>query len=151
VGSPAKAKERRTQPYVAQRLTGKLIGLRLGELRTVADWLDYSNSVRALAAERPGAIVICADYRQLQVMNREVAAALLDGLREFNTRLYRSALLLPSDAPTLQLQMERILREARNLRRRVCSDAAEVKAWLASCLDAIEQARLAEFLAAPGL
>lgn len=151
VGSPAKPQERRTQPYVAQRLTGKLIGVRLGELRTVTDWLDYSNRVRALAAERPGAIVICADYRQLQVMQKEVAAALLEGLREFNPILYRSALLLPSDAPTLLLQMERLLREARNLRRRVCSDAAEVKAWLASCLDSTEQARLVEFLAAPGL
>jgi hypothetical protein len=49
------------------------------------------------------------------------------------------------------VQMERLLREARNLRRRVCSDPAEVKAWLASCLDSTEQARLVEFLAAPGL
>jgi hypothetical protein len=134
-----------------QRLAGKLVGVRVGEIRSGADWFNCVNSLRAVAAERPGAIVICADFRQLQVMNAEIAAVVLESLRDFNPMLYRSAILLPANAPTLLLQMERLLREARNLRRRICSDGAEVKAWLASCLDSTEQARLVEFLATLGL
>jgi hypothetical protein len=132
---------------VAQRLTGKLIGVRVGELRTVADCHEYANRVRGLAAERPGAMVICADYRHLRLMSKEVEAAALDGLRDFNPLLHRSALLLPAGAPTLL----RLVCDARNPRRRICSDAAEVKAWLSSCLDSTEQACLAEFLASSGL
>jgi hypothetical protein len=155
VGSPAPLQDRpqdaRTQPYVVQRLAGKLIGVRVGELRTVADCRDYANRVRGLAAERPGSIVICADYRRLRLMDKEVAEAALDGLRDLNPLLNRSALLPPADAPALRLQMERLLRDARNPGRRICTDAAEVRAWLSSCLDSTEQARLVEFLALSGL
>jgi len=108
---------------VVERIAGKLVGARVGEFRTVADWLSYAGRVRSVAEEKAGAMVICADYRGMQVLNKDVADAVLDGFREFNSSVYRSALMLPANAPTLRLQMERLLREAKNLRRRICSDA----------------------------
>ncbi len=119
----------------------------MGKLRTVADWHDLLISVRRVADEKAGAIVVCADFRNVQVMNKELASAALAGLLEFNPRVYRSALLLTGDAHMLRLQLERLLRETRNLRRRICVDTAEAKAWLSSCLGSSEQACLDEFLA----
>ena len=136
------------QPYVVQRVAGKLLGVRAGKLKVMADWLNLSSGVRSVAKEIPGPIVICADYRQLQVMHQDVVSPLLDEFRQFNSKVRRSALMMPSNAPTLRRQMEALLREAHHSGRRVCVDAAEVKAWLSSCLDGPERHGLDEFIAA---
>lgn len=140
--------DRLAQPYVVQRVAGKLLGVRAGKLEVMADWLNLSTSVRRVAEEIPGPIVICADYRQLQVMHEELAKPLLEEFRQFNSKVRRSALMMPSNAPTLRRQMERLLREAQHSGRRVCVDPAEVKAWLSSCLDDGERLGLDDFLAA---
>jgi hypothetical protein len=135
-------------PYVVERLLGKLVGLRGGQVRTVSEWSGLAVSVGKMAATIEAPIVLCADYRRLQLLSEEVAGAVLESFREFNSKLERSALLLPAKASTLRLQIERILREAKHPARRVCVDVAEAKAWLSSCLTENQQLRLEEFLAA---
>lgn len=139
----------RAEPFVVRCLTGKLMGARAGQLSSMAEFVGFTELFRSEADKVVGPVVICADYRQLQVLKEEVAIAVLTGLRQFNAKLERSALMLPTHATTLRLQMDRLLREAKHPGRRVCSDAAEVKAWPSSCLDATEQSRLDEFLKAP--
>jgi hypothetical protein len=135
------------QPFVVQRLAGKLLGARVGALRTVGDWFSIMGAWRSVSEQIPGPIVACADYRRLQVMDEEVAAAVVEGFRQFNLRVQRSAVMLPANSPTIRLQAERVLREAPTPGRRICVDVAEVKAWLTASLDATEQARMNEFLA----
>ena len=113
----------------------------------MGSWLHFSNRFREVVGKAHGKLVICADYRLLHPMAPDIANAWLGGLREMNPKLERSALLLPAGAPAVRLQIERVLREAKHPGRRACSDAAEVKAWLSSCLDSAEQARLTQFLA----
>jgi hypothetical protein len=113
----------------------------------MADWRTFLSGFRSAVSEIPSLVVLCADFRKVQMMSDEVVGALLDGLRQYNARIERSALMLPANAPTPRIQMERLLREAENVRRRVCADAADVKAWLSSSLDGAQQARLADFLA----
>lgn len=141
--------ERPTPPYVVRHIAGKLLGIRTGEPRTLAEWLSLAGSFRRVADEVPGPIVVCADLRRLQWMSEEVASALLVGCVQLNPRILRSALMLPGNVPTLRLQLERLLRQAGNPARRLCLDSAEVKAWLTSSLSAAEQRGLAEFLAVP--
>jgi hypothetical protein len=50
-----------------------------------------------VAEEIRGPIVICADYRQLQVIHQGVVGALLEEFRQFNSKIRRSALMMPSN------------------------------------------------------
>ena len=105
-----------------------------------------NTSIEAIIASAPGAVSICADHRLLRVLGEEAADTLLDGFRRVNSRLGRSALLLPRHDPSVRLQLERLLREANNPSRRICLDAADVRAWLQPCLDATTQAEVQKFL-----
>ncbi len=130
----------------ARRVAGQLIVLRVGALRSMADWHTFSRSFFAAADEAPGPLVLCADYRRLQVLSDDVAKALVSDFRHANPRVHRSAILLPHNAHTVRLQMERMLRDARNAGRRISADPADAKAWLSSELAAPERAALDQFL-----
>jgi hypothetical protein len=139
--------ERPLQRRVVQRLAGKLLGVRAGGLRTTGEWRELSTRLRAAADKTRGPVVVCADFLYLHALPEEAAEELLVSGLQFSPRLLRSALILPRDAHALRLQMERLLRVARSPVRRLCSDAAEAKAWLSSCLDGAEQRSLDEFFA----
>jgi hypothetical protein len=86
-------------------------------------------------------------YRNLRVMSDTLTEAVAQDLKRANPKVLRSALLFPSGATTVRLQMDRLLMEAGNPGRRICSDAAEAKAWLGLRLDGAERAALDQFLA----
>jgi hypothetical protein len=138
-----------TVPYVVEQLSGKLVGLRGGEFRTVSEWSGLADSLGKVAVKIGTSIVLCADYRRLQVLGEDVAGAVLASFRQFNSKLERSAVLLPAKAPILRLQMERMIKDAKHDGRRICLDGAEAKAWLSSSLSGAQQLRLDEFLAFP--
>jgi hypothetical protein len=133
--------------FVVDHLVGKLVGVRLGVLRSMSHVSALSQRFFTVVDGVPGSVVICADYRRLEVMNEDVASAWTRDLVRANAKVQRSALLLPLRADVLRLQIVRVVREARNPQRRICMDAAEAKAWLKSTLDPAEMAGLDGFLA----
>jgi hypothetical protein len=135
--------------HVVERLVGRLIGMRVGEITSFDDLDTLTRRLLSLAELQTTQVVACCDYRGLRVLDDKSAGSALRGMKMVNPKLQRSAVLLPCASATLRLQMERIFRDAGNHARRICTDAAEVKAWLGSCLDAGERAALDRFLASP--
>lgn len=132
--------------YTVRSIGERLIAIRTREVRSRATVIHMNTSLEAIIASAPGPVAICADHRLLRVLAGDAAEALLDGFRHVNPRLVRSALLLPRHDPSLRLQIERLLREANNPSRRICLDAADVRAWLQPCLDTGTQAEVQAFL-----
>ena len=131
----------------ARLAVGRLIEVCLNDIRTVAEWNAFLRPFRRAVAATQGRLVICADYRELRVLTPAVAEAVLDSLKTVNQRHDRSALLLPKNAPTLRLQLDRLVREAKDTNRRTCILPEEAEAWLAPCLNEQERTRLTQFLA----
>jgi hypothetical protein len=67
-------------------------------------------------------------------------------LERGNPRLERSAILLSQEHATFNLQVERVVREAKNSARRTFRDAAAMVAWLGESLTAAERDSVARFL-----
>ncbi|MGH7435579.1 MAG: hypothetical protein ACRENE_07880 [Polyangiaceae bacterium] len=135
--------------HAVERLAGNLIGLRVAEIRSVEEIETLVRRLMALVELQPPTVV-CCDYRGLRTLDDETAAAAVQAMRAVNAKLQRSAVLLPGSSSNLRLQIERLCRDARDAgspRRRVCSDAAEAKAWLGSSLDEEERRALDRFLA----
>ncbi len=133
-------------PSAVRALGGALVGVRVRRLRTRTEWGELNRAFLAAAEGVAAPLVVYGDYSGLTPLSEEVANAVLQGLRSFNPKLRRAALLLPERSAVLRLQMERLLREARSAARRVCVDQEEAKAWLAPCLDSAELGRLNEFI-----
>jgi hypothetical protein len=133
--------------YVVERLVGRLIGMRVGEISSFDDLDTLTRRLLSLVELQTTHMVACCDYRGLRVLDDKSAASAVRGMKKVNPKLERSAVLLPSASSTLRLQMERLFRDAGNPARRICNDAAEAKAWLGSYLDAGERAALDRFLA----
>jgi hypothetical protein len=68
-------------------------------------------------------------------------------MKSDNPKIFRSALLLDEDAPTLVLQIGRMLKEANNPMRRTFFDAKELIEWLDPDLRDDERAALLAFFA----
>jgi hypothetical protein len=68
-------------------------------------------------------------------------------MKSDNPKIFRSALLLNEDAPTLVLQIGRMLKEAKNPMRRTFFDAKELVQWLDADLRDDERAALKTFFA----
>ena len=129
-----------------RHLGGVLIGIRIRRLRTQTEWRELSRGFAAAVEGVPWPLVTYGDYSGLTPMSEELANAFIQGLRSFNSKIRRTAILLPQRSAVLRLQMERMLREARSAGRRICADSAEAREWLATCLDEEELARLDEFI-----
>lgn len=134
------------EPFVVRSLGPTLVGLRARELRVLADLLRFTRAFSEIAEPIVASLVVCADYSAMMPMSEEVAEAFVAGCRSVNPRLRRSAVILPTRAAILRLQMDRIIREAKHPERRICTDAAEAKAWLSPCLDPTEMVGLDRFL-----
>jgi hypothetical protein len=136
----------RPDPCGARLVVGRLIEVWLNDIRTVEEWSAFMKPFRRAIAAAPGRLVICADYRGLRVLTPAVAEAVLAGFTTQNPRLERSAILLPKRSHTLRLQVDRLVREAKDPNRRTCIYPAEAEAWLAPHLNDDERARLTLFL-----
>lgn len=120
--------------------------MRVRELRSMAAWIQLTSQFAAEVKAVTARWVVCADFRNLEVMSPAIDDAWIDCVAQAGARLERSAIILPRGEPALKLRIERSVREALHLGRRVCSDSTEAKNWLAPCLSTLERARLDDFL-----
>ncbi len=132
--------------FTVERRVGKLVEARVRILRTLEDVQRYELAVRtALLAAGPGAVG-CSDMRFAEVFPPDVTSAIVQLLSRDNSALARSALLVADEQATLNLQIERIVREANNAARRTFRDPIELMAWLSGVLNTEERHRLHAFI-----
>jgi hypothetical protein len=133
--------------YAVECRVGRLVEARLLVLHSPQQAGAFAEALRTtfLALGRP--CVICADWRTSSLLAPEVADALVDLLRRGNPHIERSGVLLAEGSAVFTLQVERVIREARNPSRRVFRRKAPMRAWLSEILEPDEVGRLAEFLA----
>ena len=88
--------------------------------------------------------VLCADHRRVGIYSQVVADELASLFGRMNARLERVTALVARSNATLSLQLERIVREAKNPRRRVYYDVVPALEFLSLSLgpNEIDRARL---------
>jgi hypothetical protein len=133
--------------YTVHHEVGRLVEARLTMLRTVDEVVEFEGALRAAFDRVQGKAIICADWRQANILAPDVADRLVELLARGNPRLERSAVLLSREHAAFNLQVERIVREAKNPDRRTFRDPETMRAWVSERMTADERARLAAFLA----
>jgi hypothetical protein len=125
-------------------VTGRLVVAQLRVLSSPSDVAALSEAMRRIVQSLEGPIVICADYREAAVLSQPAADAFLGMLATFNPRIERSGILLAAEHATFNLQVERLVREARALSRRTFRAVPALVAWLGEVLTTRERTGLAE-------
>lgn len=125
---------------------GRLVEVRVASLRTMAEFDQYCADLRACCERVPGRLVGCADIRRVQLFPPDVADALIGLLTSVNTKFERSAILLPAQAPTFAMQMERLVRQSKSAARKTFRDGGAAARWLSEILSRAEAARLDDFV-----
>jgi hypothetical protein len=139
------------KPYMIENRVGRLIEARVFGLRAHEEAEAYSHElgIQTLRMQGTRLPVLCADHRAVAIYDQPVADRLIELFMRMNTRLERVAILAAWSNATLVLQLERLVREAAFAARRVCFTAEEAQAHLAPVLDAMELARMRDFLDEP--
>jgi hypothetical protein len=110
--------------------------------------LEEFDRTRALLRSQVGEErVVVMDLRLTSILPPELADSLVALLHGPNPKLLRSGVLVPTSSATVAMQLTRIVREAKNDRRRVFSSVLGLEAWLGEVLDPEERTRLRQFLA----
>jgi len=132
--------------FTVDHSVGRLLEARLEALRTVEDVARFEEAMRQGFDRVEGKAIVCADWRKANVLPPAVAERMIALLERGNPRLERSAILLAKEHATFNLQVERVVREAKNSARRTFRDAAAMVAWLGESLTAVERDWVARFL-----
>ena len=95
----------------------------------------------------PAQVVAILDARTYGVEPQDATDHFLAAIKRDNPRVERSAFLIDRDQALLGLQLDRLIREAGNPRRRLFRSVAGAVTFLQPVLTPDEQARLDAFLA----
>jgi hypothetical protein len=135
--------------YTVETRVGRLIEARIHALMNRADADAYGAAVIAATSKCPPgrAPVLCADHRAAGIYPPDVADRLVELFRPNNTRFSRIAILVAANNATLQIQLQRLTREAGFENRRVLREPQGALAHLEAALDAGELERARAFLA----
>ena len=90
--------------------------------------------------------MVCADWRQANILAPAVAERLTGLLQRGNPHVERSAILLAREHATFNLQVERLVREAKNPARRTFRDTESMVTFLGEVLTPAETAHARAFL-----
>jgi hypothetical protein len=128
--------------------TGRLIEARVFRLRSRADADDYSNALGLQVAAIPKEIgpVLVADHRPVVIYAQPVADRLAELFVDMNARLERVAIVVARSNATLVFQLDRLVRQAAFVKRRLCYEVVEAHQHLEPVLTAVERERARTFL-----
>jgi hypothetical protein len=139
-----------TPDFTVERRVGRVIEARVRALPDMAAADRYFAAIRnaVTGVEAPQRAVICADHRSVPIYPPEVADRLIALFSSVNARIEAAGLLVARTNATVAMQIGRIVREARNPRRRVFHEAADLASFLGEVLDPTEESAMRSFLAA---
>ena len=137
------------KPFSLENRVDNLIEARVRALPELSDADRYAEALAAAAGKfgSQAQAVLCADHRPVGIYRQEVADRLAALCAAMNTRLSRAAVLVSRSNATLVMQLERLVREARNPSRRVFFSASDAVVFMASELTPAAQERARSFLA----
>ena len=130
-----------------QHHVGRLLEARFGPPMDVDELVEFERQRQALRSRLASERVVVMDFRDAPVLPPEMADALIHLLTGPNPGLLRNGILLPADGALVAMQIQRIIRESNNERRRVFRNDAPLKEWLGEIMTAEERQRLDRFLA----
>jgi hypothetical protein len=133
--------------FTVEVRAGRLIEARLVSLADVDEVIRFERAMGEAFGSVGGRSVVCADWRQANILAPPVAERLIALLQRGNPHVERSAILLAREHATFNLQVERLVREAQNPARKTFREAAAMVDYLGDALTPGEKARVAEFLA----
>ena len=135
--------------FSVERRTGRLVEVRMEPPFSIDDVNGMITAVRlqALASSEP--FVLCALFPRLTVLTPEASEPLLTMLRRDSPRLLRAGYLLGQRYGALAMQIDRLVREAKNPGRRWFDRSADLERFLGEVLTGPEREALRSFLARP--
>jgi hypothetical protein len=125
---------------------GKLVLIHVTNLTSLEEMGAFQAEVMHFVNDAPGKAIVVVDLRTPRVFAPEVATALEEMLKRANPRIHRSAIILAKEHAVFSLQLERLIREARNPARRAFRSTSEASEWLGEGLNARETQALQDFL-----
>ena len=132
--------------FLVEANVGRLICTRLTALQHVHQVAHVELAIVQALQQVASKVVICTDWRDLNVLGPEVADAVVNMLRVTNVRVERGAILLGPLNAVFSLQVERVLRDAKNPGRRSFRRRGDLLAWIAEVLNPAELSGAARFL-----
>jgi hypothetical protein len=130
-----------------ERKVGRLVEVEM-RARVTFEELEAADRNMVEAGREIGRpCVIVADCRHTRFLLEEHAAYLAQIFRRHNDHIERSAILVSATSAIGVLQMERVIREAKNPARRAFRDPNEAASWLDEVLTPVERARVRVALA----
>ncbi len=137
------------EPFSLRTRVGRLIEARVFALRTAADADAYTAALVTETKRIPLTVapVLLADHRPVAIYPRAVADRLIELFLRMNSRLERVAIIASPTNATMVMQLQRLVREARDDKRKVTYAPAEAASHLREVLDGTELARVQAFLA----
>lgn len=137
-----------SEPFSLHTRVGRLIEARVFALRTAADADAYTAALVAETKRIPLSVspILLADHRPVAIYPQPVAERLIELFLRMNSRLERVAIIASPSNATMVMQLQRLVREAKDEKRKVTYAAAEAAAHLRGVLDGAELARVQAFL-----
>ncbi|MEM7585617.1 MAG: hypothetical protein AAF560_19670 [Acidobacteriota bacterium] len=133
--------------FSSENHVGRLVELRVITPLSGDEILELRQTHLAVIQAIAGDFVVVVDMRRAHVFPPAISEAFIGLMSQLNPKLLRSAVLI-NESAVLGLQAERAIRAAGNPDRRAFRDPEALQVWLGEVLDAREQARLQDFLAA---
>jgi len=137
-----------TLSYTVHTGGARLIEARVFRLRTLEEAQGYSELLAAHARRVPGSDypVLLADHRPVMIYPQLVANRLVELFLDMNTRLERVAIIASRENATMVLQLERLIREANDVKRRLFFTNEDALEHLSPSIDALDLQRARRFL-----
>jgi hypothetical protein len=129
----------------AEHRAGRLIALRV-ETPVAMDELQAA-LIRfgGFAAKIEGKFIPVADCRGATVLSPDASERFIALMRNDNPRIERAGILLSASAASFSLQLERMVREAGNPRRRTFHAASQLCDWMGEITTPLEADSLRAF------
>lgn len=124
---------------------GRLVVAKWSGFRKAEEAETYRQAIMT-AIDRIAPAVMCADWREADVVPAPVSQILLAMLSGSQTRLVRSAILLTIEHATFGLQAERLVREAGHAARRTFRNPDTMLSWLGEIITPAELEAATAFL-----
>ena len=122
----------------------RIVLVRVRSLDSVDEAISLGRELMTAVSRARGQLVGTADFRAARIFSPSVTDTMVGILRAENARFDRSAFLLGAGA-TFTLQIERVVREAANPKRRTFRDVTDCEAYLGEALTAPQRACLHEW------
>ncbi len=134
----------------ANRRVGRLVEIYCESPVDVGQAKALAASLRYIAQGAGTEIVTCADIRRVRVFPPDVSELLIDLMRSTNGTSIRSAFVFEPSS-IFGMQMDRMVREARNPDRHCFTSKDAALLWLSDVLKPAERRRLEQFLDEPSM